>query len=104
MQIGLLKSYSFVLMSPDNGDLLLKLVGEFIYMDELWFCINCVHFYVDILLHPQCKKWKILNVLIYVPAYATDMHIWIQLLSFVISYRLFQSFLTDLQSRDQLRR
>ena len=34
---------------PEDGDLLLKHVGQFMCMNDLWFYINCVHLlvYVD---------------------------------------------------------
>ena len=38
--------YSFILCLPEDGDLSLKHMGEFIYTEDLWFCIKCVHLLV----------------------------------------------------------
>jgi hypothetical protein len=34
---------STVLCLPEDDNLQLEHVGEFIYMDGLWFYVNCVH-------------------------------------------------------------
>ena len=38
--------YSFVLYLPEDGDLSLKHIGDFIYTDDMWFCIKCGRFLV----------------------------------------------------------
>jgi hypothetical protein len=46
--LDVLVLYGFVLCLPQDGDLSLKHVGGFMYMDDLGLDINCVHLLVYI--------------------------------------------------------